>query len=397
MNRQTVDKVRRNLVFGAPALAIGTSVVSRQAFAQLSAVDGPNERCDSAQINAAAAARDAAVDADHPGGRLSSEMFCQVKERLLDQTIEITRAALDWDSVCEALAWQSEFPQSALFRAIETPILPAHLDGTKYDCSDLRRRYPAQFGRHRHVASPRIIASIDKDRDPLFKKEGYLPDNYGNCFYWNTADVIVTAEHLAETFPDSLSSLRKDGFDISIATVPAHSASRSAEQIVYDDPSVSDADIHGSLVCIVGKDPDAFGDMDGVKTFPGIAVKMTPEFIRGILSEIPQANRRGMTAHEYERFIRRMQSRMNNSYMIVLPQGEAREYPHSDGEVPCQGMSASPVFGFIRGKYRPVGMFFSAMCLEDAERRRTVDVAFFHPISAIRKLAGQPEAYWTFR
>ena len=45
---------------------------------------------------------------------------------------------------------------------------------------------------------------------------------------------------------------------------------------------------------------------------------------------------------------------------------------------------------------------FVVMCpeenrLEDAERRRSVDVAFFHPISAIRKLAGDPKAYWTMK
>jgi hypothetical protein len=60
-------------------------------------------------------------------------------------------------------------------------------------------------------------------------------------------------------------------------------------------------------------------------------------------------------------------------------------------------MSASPVFGFIRGAYRPVGMFFSAMCLEDALQKRDVDVAFFHPVSAIRKLDADKKAHWTLQ
>jgi hypothetical protein len=104
-----------------------------------------------------------------------------------------------------------------------------------------------------------------------------------------------------------------------------------------------------------------------------------------------------MNAHDFERYIARVRNRMSNAYMMLLPPGEARAYPDSDTELPCQGMSASAVFGFIRGAYRPVGIFFSAMCLEDTERRRSVDVAFFHPISAIRRLVGDPKAYWTLK
>ena len=137
--------------------------------------------------------------------------------------------------------------------------------------------------------------------------------------------------------------------------------------------------------------------MDGAKVYPGVAVKMTPQFIRGALAEIPQTNRRGMSSHEYEHFIQKIQDRMDNSYLMMLPPREARGYPRAESELPCQGMSAAPVFGFIRGQYRFVGMFFSAMCLEDAERRRNVDVAFFHPISAIRRLAANQKSYWTLK
>jgi hypothetical protein len=374
----TVDHVRRNLILGVPAVAIGTHTVARHAFAQ--------------------------QNASRAQGVMSPEAFRAVKEHIVNETIETARAVLDQDSVREALEWQGEFPQSALFRAIEIPILPAHLNDTKYDYFDLRRRYPVQLGLagptaagHKHVAAPRLIPSIDKDRDVLFRREGYLADSYGNCFYWNEPDTIVTTEHLAERFPESFNSLRRDGFDISVAKVAPHLASRSPEQIIYDDSSVSDADIHGSLVCVVGRDPDPWGDLDGAKTYAGIAVKMTPEFIRGALSEVPQANRQGMPSHEYEHFIQKIQDRMNNSYMMTLPAGEARGYPRADSEIPCQGMSASPVFGFIRGQYRFVGMFFSAMCLEDAERRRRVDVAFFHPISAIRTLAADSNRSWTLK
>jgi hypothetical protein len=393
-----MDHVRRNLVLGFPAAAAGASLLARAALAEASPPAGAD-----ALAGALGTPRG---QIPVPGAqRLAdpAELFRRAKEDFIDEAVEISRSALAQDSVREALAWQGECPQSALFRAIELPILAAHLDETKYSVTDLRRRYPVQMGLpaptpgavHRHTS--RLIAAIDKDRDAQFRDDGYLGANYGNCFYWNAPDLVVTTEHLAELFPDSAKRLRKDGLDISVAIVDEHLASQAPEQIIYDDPSVSDADIQGSLVCIVGRDPDVFSDMDGAKVYPGIPVKMTPEFVRGALSEISQTNRHGMNVHDFERYITRVRNRMDNAYMMMLPPGEARAYPDTESELPCQGMSASPVFGFIRGAYRPVGIFFSAMCLEDVERRRSVDVAFFHPISAIRKLAGDPKAYWTMK
>jgi len=391
-----MDHVRRNLVLGFPAAAAGASLLARAALAETAPDAGAQP------VARETPPRQVAVP-DAQRALEPAELFRRAKEGFIDEAIEISRAALAQDSVREAMAWQGESPQSALFRAIELPILAAHLDETKYNVTDLRRRYPVQMGLpaptpgavHRHTS--RLIAAIDKDRDAQFRKDGYLGANYGNCFFWNAPDLIVTTEHLAELFPESAMSLRKDGLDISVAIVGEHLASQALEQIVYDDPSVSDADIQGSLVCIVGRDPDPFSDMDGAKVYPGIAVKMTPKFVHGALSEISQASRHGMNARDFERYIARVRNRMGNAYMMMLPPGEARAYPDSDTELPCQGMSASPVFGFIRGAYRPVGIFFSAMCLEDVERRRSVDVAFFHPISAVRRLAGDPKAYWTLK
>ena len=389
-----MDHVRRNLLLGFPAAAAGASLLARAALAETT------------PAAAAGALGTPRAQVPVPGAAPladPSELFRRAKEDFIDEAITISRAALAQDSVREAMAWEGECPQSALFRAIELPILAAHLDETKYNVNELRRRYPVQMGLpaptpgavHRHTS--RLIASLDKDRDAQFRSDGFLGANYGNCFFWNAPDLIVTTEHLAELFPDSAKSLRKDGLDISVAVVGEHLASQAPEQIIYDDPSVSDADIEGNLVCIVGRDPDVFSDMDGAKVYPVIAVKMTPEFVRGALSEVSQSNRRGMSAHDFERFITRVRNRMDNAYMMMLPPGEARAYPDMESELPCQGMSASPVFGFIRGAYRPVGIFFSAMCLEDVERRRSVDVAFFHPISAIRRLAGDPKAYWTLK
>jgi hypothetical protein len=376
--KNRVDHVRRNLLFGIPAFAMSPLGVSHATVAQPVA--------------------DALPEAERV---ISPAAFRQAKDAMLDQTIEITRRALARDAVNEALAWQGEFPQSALFRAMEIPILPAHLDETKYDVTDLRRRYPVQIGAagpangaRRHA---RVIGSLDKVRDPQFRQDGYLAEHYGNCFYWNAADTIVTTEHLAQTFPESAKAMRRDALDISVAMLGPQFAARAGEQIIHDDALVTDDDIHGNLVCIVGRDPDALADMDGAKVYPGVAVKMTPAFVVGVLSEILHGRRKDMPQLEYERYIARARARMINAYMMVLPAGEARAYPDNDDELPCQGMSASPVFGFIRGRYRLVGIFFLAMCLEDAERRRMVDVAFFHPVSAIRKIAADQKGYWTLR
>jgi hypothetical protein len=120
------------------------------------------------------------IETDTPA-TLAPGKFRAGKERILDETIEITRTALEQVSVRNALEWQGEFPQSTLLRAIEIPILPAHLDDTRYDVSDLRRRYPVQIGLRgaaddsnpKHVSSARVIASIDKDYDAVQK--GRIP------------------------------------------------------------------------------------------------------------------------------------------------------------------------------------------------------------------------------
>lgn len=141
----TMDRVRRNLLVGIPATAISATTAARPAFANSSG------------------------DAGRTASARAHEAFRRLKENFVDQTIETTRTALVQDNVVAALKWEAEFPQSALFRAIDIPLLPAHLNDTKYDYSELRRRYPVQFGvmgmasgSHRHILAPRIIPAIDK-------------------------------------------------------------------------------------------------------------------------------------------------------------------------------------------------------------------------------------------
>jgi hypothetical protein len=141
-----MDHVRRNLILGFPAAAAGASLLARTSLAE--PTPGPE------------------VDARPGAPRLvePAELFRRAKEDFIDEAIEISRAALAQDSVREAMAWQGECPQSALFRAIDLPVLAAHLDETKYNVTDLRRRYPVQMGLpapspgavHRHTATASI-------------------------------------------------------------------------------------------------------------------------------------------------------------------------------------------------------------------------------------------------
>src|SRR4029077_13668156 len=110
-----MDHVRRNLIFGLPAAAAGASLLARGALAD--ATPAP-------EIATSTGAQRLVEPA---------ELFRRAKEDFIDEAIEISRAALAQDSVREAMAWQGECPQSALFRAIELPILAAHLDETKYN------------------------------------------------------------------------------------------------------------------------------------------------------------------------------------------------------------------------------------------------------------------------
>lgn len=336
----------------------------------------------------------AAIQKQAQAPTLSPEQaFNAAKERILDDTISVTKNAIAQKSVQDALRWKGRDPVSSLLHAVELPILPALLDGTKYDVSELKRKYPVQMGREALNKNGMTVLGESKlmpSTIPEATRASYLGSNFdqGNGFYFGDTQTIVTNEHVAKFFVENTSILRNDSLDISVAKVSKRFAA-VPEQVVHDE-GVKDEEIEGSLVSIVGKDPDGLSDPDGGKVFPGVAVKLTPEFAEGLLAGV--LSKQVTPAGRAE--IERVTSLIGNSYMIVLPPGEARKiFPKEAGETPVKGMSGSPVFGHIRGKYQIVGIMWGAHDLVDTTRGREVDVGYFFPISAIRTIAAHAKRW----
>lgn len=294
-----------------------------------------------------------------------------LNERLLEAAKQIAQSNLRSPDVLEALQGRGEDPLGRVLRAIEFPILPSHLEGTSYDVKALRR-YPVQISIEEY---PEAYSLISATNHP----EAYKQKGYGNRIYLNSDSAVVTAAHNLEGMP-----MRGKGYyqerdlDVDIWEVDGTLRMQDKTRVIIEDRSFSNTDIHGQFVSIVGIDPDATGDALGHKTYPGIAVKITPGFARAISSN---ANDRNLD--------RRI---IGNSFMIVLPPGEAKPHgksmwkridPLDDTPRRAAGMSGSPVFVRRGGAYSFGGVFWATRNVNDAYRN--VDIGFFHGIDEVRR------------
>ncbi len=332
-----------------------------------------------------------------PQQRISPEQaFIAAKERILNDTVSVTKHAIAQKDFKDAMQWRSLNPVSDVLRAIELPILPAHLEGTKYDVSQLQKNYTLQLSsipvevnktivhRDAEVLSSMQYATHASFQSPLKGR------TVANGFYYGNGQTIITNEHVAASLPGGKVALRNDTLDISVANASAKFQAAFSEQIIHDNPSVTDADIEGSLVVAVGIDPDASSDHKGGKVYPGVAVKIPQEFAEGYFSRNIKQSKKPEELQRWKNEIMKMSS----SYMIVLPPGEGREmFPKEFGKIPAVGMSGSAVFGYIRGQYQLTGIVWGVTSINDTARGRNVDVAYFHPISAIRQIANQAKAW----
>jgi len=323
-------------------------------------------------------------------------LFMKEKQRILDETIDATTMMIQSHDVQEALHWKGWDPLGRVVRAVELPILPSHLDGTTYDVSKIKRTYPVQLVRKQSFdpVSNRPASTetqlVDASEKPVDLRAAGRHEKigYGNGFYFGDASTLVTCEHVAREYEESVHSIRRDFFDISVVDAQGLYRARRAEQVIPDDPKVTDADING-LVTVVGTDPDALGDTDGKKVYPGIPVKLTPEFAAGLMGDM-----RHVPADQREELEWRKRV-LSHAYMITLPPGEARPIFSADKRqaTPAFGMSGSPVFKNIGGAQRLVGILVAVISIKDKVRHRYVDAGFFLPISAIRSVAAN-EKRW---
>lgn len=291
-----------------------------------------------------------------------SEGIVSEKQQALDDAIAAVQKNLQSPKVLEALQGKGERPLSKVLEALEIPILPDHLKGTTYDVSDLQKKYPAQIiisGEEYSILPARSSSSIETFRS---SKAG----NYGNCVFYEDKNKILTAAHVLygedpETYP-----IRD--IDVCTRRVPSYMSAMDEEQIVIPDRSMTNTDL-GQLVSVIGIDPDETSEIDGHKTYPGIAVKITPEIVPYLVGNLGESG---------GKYIPRIQ----NSYMFILPPGETKRTMGRN--MRASGMSGSGVFNNLNKKF--AGVFWGGMSYQDQATRRTVDIGFFTGTLEIRQV-----------
>ena len=190
---------------------------------------------------------------------------------------------------------------------------------------------------------------------------------YSNGFYLDRSDRLITNKHVLHEMTGRKKHLETGGLDIGTVQFTAAGYNVRPEQVISDDPAVTDANIDGALVAVVGIDPDQTADpKTGHKTLPGIAKKMTPAMVEQAFGGINPAQGRAEWLEHGK-----------NLFVIILPPGE------SHGS--AIGMSGSPVFKgtALAGIFMGTGFW--------RDQNRTVDIAFFHGIDSIRTALKNPQ------
>ena len=283
------------------------------------------------------------------------------KQETLDNVIVAVQRNLRNPAVLEALEGRGKDFLSVILGAVEIPILPEHLEGTSYDVSELLRRYPIQVEVSRGTTT-----------------------SFGNGIFWQDPNTQLTAEHVISGNLSSDTELPA-GVDVSTYRVDPF-LSASSEQIVKDDPNLTNDDIHGQLVSIVGFDPDTTSDKNGYKTYPGIAIKITPGLARFLVEHSGPLVKKRPLMEKYQ-----------NSFMLVLPPGEAKQnvsvvstgWGKSTAILEpirrAAGMSGSPMFVHLKGRYVFGGIFWSTFSFGNFSSYRNMDIGFVHGIDDVRR------------
>ena len=292
------------------------------------------------------------------GDRLDSvsEREKKIGTWVLDAQVRLKRP-----EVKAALDGKGKFPLSTVTSAIEMPIVDGKIrgvsiEGTKYDLSRLHQRFPVQVGNDR--GSTTIIPAYKN----VVGKAAYLTDNYGNGFYWKNRNTILTARHITMRREIGKSELEKGkSVDVDVIRVPDHLAATSDEQVVHPAEGLTNADIHGALVAVVGIDPDNTSDARGHKTILGIAARNTLGF------QYAYNRKQGEVWLDH----------LVNSYTVIFPPG--------DNQQTSKGLSGANVFVLKNAKWEFAGVFFAAADAELGDQGRTVTFGQFHGVDDVDK------------
>ncbi len=339
--------------------------VKRAEIAQ-SKVDEPVEKIDEGRrwflrgaiASAAMAVMPALPDTAH-AEKLDVQRSIEEREAIIANAIEKTRRAMNTPDVLAARKGEGRDLLMKVFRTLQFPITPEFIKGTKYDMSGVRKRHAVQIA-YRWGRNQKLIVELISNKAE-FKKE--TEAGYGNGIFFGTAHSFLTAKHVAEDSqnrPDPRAAR-----DIAILHTGALRA--RPEQVVKDDPTLTNNDIDGAFVSVEGIDPDTTGDFEGYKSYPGVALKLSRGFIDKLYYTTPVAYR----------------ERLCKSFAIILPPGEGTGA--TAAQTPGSGMSGSPVWTLRNGERVLAGIMHMTTSERDPATGRTIDIAFFHGIEDVRE------------
>ncbi len=296
--------------------------------------------------------------------RLVSVDDIKRRERLLDETISRLSAFARSQSVREALDGKGDRPVVQVLRALQTPINPDLLLGTKYDSGSERVRNSVQicYGYDAYTKRTANWTTSGRTNErPFFRPE---QGRYANGIFFRSSAWFLTASHVRNMVDNKPYTI--DGeLDLTLIGRPGPLQGR-VDQIVTDDLYLSNEHIHGSFVTVEGIDPDATAGAGGYKTYASIALRLNPAIAAKMLP----------TQKEAAKLVGR-------SFMIALPPGEAHEGPQGR---PGSGMSGSAVYMAKNDKRNLVGILHAVGTIQDPETGRTVDVGWFHGIDEVREV-----------
>ena len=296
-----------------------------------------------------------------------SERMLRLKyQRGMDDMIAARQEGLNSPEILAALEGRGENPLELITRAIDAPFLPEILRGTTYDVSELHRWYPY------------LIPGADE------KKKWR-----GNGCFFDDVETILTAAHVVTGRTDEMGT-RYVVPDIDVNTIRAWTD--DAKHVAYDDPSLTNAMIHGQFGVVVGIDTDKepsplAADGNGRKTYPTIPIKVSPGLARAL----------GQRSEPYRRLF-------ENSFMCILPPGETSMDIDPIGaliagdqklnlSLHASGMSGSPFFSYQNGKYVFSGVFWGAA--NRSIGNETFDLGFFTGIEEVRRVLAFKKQYPT--
>ncbi len=282
------------------------------------------------------------------------------REAVIESKVAAARAAMNAPDVLEARMGNGNLAFTRVLRALQCGITPQYVKGTRYDMEDMRRKHCVQLSWQNRGEGKPYDVQLSTQRAPIFKTPKQA--GYANGVFFGAQNRFLTARH---AMCDALQKPRTLGKRDLEWHFTGETKGRP-EQVLFDDPTLTNAAIDGAFVSIEGIDPDQTADSEGYKSYPGVAMRLTRGFIDKVFPTL---------ASEYKEVLSR-------SFVVAIPAGEGTGATAKDK--PGSGMTGAPVYTIHNGKKVLAGVLNMISSHPNHETGSTFDYAFFQGIEEVR-------------